>query len=234
MLATVVHSQSKASTSETLKDMRAVLRFFVLVLCSSLFVSASGFAQAKDKPRLEAPIGAAIQKDNFYPRVKLETSMGDIVIELNRAKAPLTTNNFLTYVQQKEYDNTLFHRIIPNYIVQGGGYDPEFKEKKSNYKIINESGNGLKNETYSVAMARMNSPHSAKRQFFFNMKDNENLDPGRQWGYAVFAMVVEGQDIVDAMAAVETHVDPSTGYPDTPIEDVLLKRATILPEPSFD
>lgn len=234
MLITVAHSLSKAGVSAVASLTSRAIKFFTLILCSSLLLSASSFAKAKDKPELEAPIGAAIQKDNFYPRVKLETSMGDIVIELNRAKAPLTTNNFLTYVQQKEYDNTLFHRIIPNYIVQGGGYDPEFKEKKSNYKIINESGNGLKNETYSVAMARMNSPHSAKRQFFFNMKDNDNLDPGRQWGYAVFAMVVEGQDVVDAMAMVETHVDPGTGYPDTPVEDVLLKRASVLPEPSFD
>ena len=97
------------------------------------------YSQARETPKLSSPIGEAIQKDNYYPRVKFETSMGDIVIELSRSKAPITTNNFLTYVKEKEYDNTLFHRIIADYIVQGGAYTPEFIERKSNYKIINES-----------------------------------------------------------------------------------------------
>jgi peptidyl-prolyl cis-trans isomerase A (cyclophilin A) len=118
--------------------------------------------------------------------------------------------------------------------VQGGGYDLDYKEKESYFKIINESGNGLKNEMYTIAMARMNDPHSAKRQFFFNVQDNDNLDPGRQWGYAVFGLVMEGQDVIDAMSKVETDIDQGTGYPDTPVEDVVLKRATILPEPTYD
>lgn len=191
-------------------------------------------AQSKETPRLSSPIGEKVQKDNYYPRVKFETSMGDIVIELSRSKAPVTVNNFLTYVKEKEYDNTLFHRIVPGYIVQGGAYDPAYNEKKSNYKIINESGNGMKNEAYSISMARMNDPHSAKRQFFFNMKDNDNLDPGRNWGYAVFGSVIEGQEVLDAMSIVETEVSPVIAYPDTPVEAVILKRATILAEPSFD
>jgi peptidyl-prolyl cis-trans isomerase A (cyclophilin A) len=183
---------------------------------------------------MKSPIGAAVQKDNYYPRVKFETTMGDIVIELSRSKAPITSNNFLTYVKEKEYDNTLFHRIIPGYIVQGGGYTPEFSERKSNYKIINESGNGLKNRAYSIAMARMGDPHSAKRQFFFNMKDNDNLNPGRNWGYAVFGDVIEGQEVLDAIALVATQVNPKVGFPDTPVKNVILTRATILPEPVFD
>jgi len=206
-----------------------------IILSLVLFLMPSfAYSQARETPKLASPIGEKVQKDNYYPQVKLETSMGDIVIELSRSKAPITVNNFLTYVKEKEYDNTLFHRIIPDYIVQGGGYDLKFKDKKVNYKIVNESGNGMKNEAYSIAMARMNDPHSAKRQFFFNMKDNENLDPGRNWGYTVFGSVIEGQEVLDAMAIVKTHVSPEIGYPDTPVEPVILKRATILPEPSYD
>jgi peptidyl-prolyl cis-trans isomerase A (cyclophilin A) len=209
------------------------LRLFIL---SSLLLACSFVvnSQAREAPKLKSPIGTAVQKDNFYPQVKFETTMGDIVIELTRSKAPITSNNFLTYVKEKEYDNTLFHRIIAGYIVQGGGYTPEFSERKSNYKIINESGNGLKNEAYSIAMARMADPHSAKRQFFFNMKDNNNLDPGRRWGYTVFGAVIEGQEVLDAIALVETHVNPEIGFPDTPVENIILKRAIILPEPVFD
>ncbi|MDT0593379.1 peptidylprolyl isomerase [Glaciecola petra] len=205
-----------------------------ILLFSLLTITGELHAQARQKPKLEAPIGAAIQKDNYYPRVKMETSEGDIVVELNRAKAPLTTNNFLTYVKQGEYDNTLFHRIIVDYIVQGGGYDPEYKDKKENFKIINESGNGLKNEMYSVAMARMGDPHSAKRQFFFNMGENKNLDPGRRWGYAVFGMVMEGHEVLDKISAVETHTHPELGFIDAPIENIILKRVSILPDPNFE
>lgn len=203
------------------------------LLAMQTVVCSQAFAQAKQAPKLSIPAGEAIQKDNFYPRVKLETSMGDIIIELNRSKAPVTTNNFLLYVKQKQYDNTLFHRIIVDYIVQGGGYNPEFEEQKSFNKIINESGNGLKNTAYSIAMARMNDPHSAKRQFFFNVKDNENLDPGRSWGYTVFGDVIEGQEVIDAMSKVETEVNQLIGYPNTPVENIILKRATILPEPVY-
>ncbi|WP_371196224.1 peptidylprolyl isomerase [Glaciecola sp. SC05] len=178
--------------------------------------------------------GAKIQADNFYPLVKFETSMGDIVLELNRKRAPVTVNNFLEYVSSKEYDNTLFHRVIADYVVQGGGYTPEFKEKKLNKPIINESGNGLKNNYYSVAMARQDDPHSATRQFFFNMDENENLDPGRTWGYTVFANVTEGTEVLDAMAQVETEYRPLIRFQDVPKTPIILISATILPEPTFD
>jgi peptidyl-prolyl cis-trans isomerase A (cyclophilin A) len=209
---------------------------FRLCIISILVVTTSFVAhsQARETPKTESPIGAAVQKDNFFPQVKFETSMGDIVIELSRAKAPVTVNNFLTYVKEEEYDNTLFHRIIAGYIVQGGAYTTDFTERKSNYKIINESGNGLKNEAYSIAMARMSDPHSAKRQFFFNMKDNDNLDPGRRWGYTVFGSVIEGKEVLDAISLVDTRVNPEIGFPDTPVENVILKRAIIMPEPVFD
>ncbi len=177
--------------------------------------------------------GENIQKDNYYPMVKFETSLGDLVIELNRKRAPVTVNNFLNYVVRGEFDNTLFHRIVPGYIVQGGGYTTEYKEKKASRTIINESGNGLKNAMYSIAMAREDDPHSAKRQFFFNMKDNDNLDPGKTWGYAVFGTVIEGTDVLDKIALVETEYKALIRFQDAPREDVLLILATVLPEPEF-
>ena len=192
--------------------------FFSLIL-----VSAASFAAKK------ADDGSQIQPDNYYPKVKLETSMGDIVIELDRRRAPITVNNFLRYVDKRSYDETLFQRIIPGYIVQGGGYTPDYEEKSSYPPIFNESGNGLKNNMYTVAMARQNDPHTATRQFFFNLDDNDNLDPGRTWGYTVFGSVVEGYDVVDAMGEVETEYKALLGFADAPVENVVLNKATILP-----
>ena len=179
---------------------------------------------AKDKDD-----GSQIQPDNLYPKVKIETTMGDFVIELNRYRAPITTNNFLRYVDKRAYEDTIFHRIIPDFVVQGGGYDAEFKELAKFPPIYNESGNGLKNGYYSVAMARGNDPHSANRQFYINMGENDSLDPGRNWGYAVFGEVVEGNEVLDAMSLVQTHYHAIIGWADVPVEPVLLKKATILP-----
>ena len=200
----------------------AKLLFSILI---TTFLSFHLSAMTKTQP------GENIQKDNYYPLVKFETSLGDFVIEMNRKRAPVTVNNFLSYVKRGEFDNTLFHRIIPDYIIQGGGYGPEFKEKKASRTIINESGNGLKNDRYSISMAREDDPHSAKRQFFFNMKDNNNLDPGKTWGYTVFGSVIEGTDVLDKMAVVETEYKALIRFQDAPKEDVTLIRATILPEP---
>lgn len=203
----------------------------ITVLGSILFLICSmSQAQVIDPNKQPA---AKIQPNNFYPQVKFETSMGDIVIELNRKRAPVTVNNFLDYVNRKEYDNTLFHRVIPDYVVQGGGYTPEFQEKKTKEPIINESGNGLKNTYYSVAMARQDDPHSATRQFFFNMDENENLDPGRTWGYTVFGTVTSGTDVLDAMAQVETEYRPLIRFQDVPKTPIILKTASILPEPTY-
>lgn len=174
--------------------------------------------------------GSHIQPDNFYPRVKLETTMGDIVVELDRSRAPITANNFLRYVDKRSFEGTIFHRVIADFVVQGGGYDEEFKEPAKFPTIFNESGNGLKNDMYSIAMARQNEPHTANRQFFFNLNDNESLDPGRGWGYAVFGSVVEGYEVVDAMAQVETEYKPLIGWPDVPKTAIILKKATVLPE----
>lgn len=170
-----------------------------------------------------------IDPDNLFPQVKLETTMGTIIVELDRIRAPITVDNFLNYVVSGEYDNTIFHRIVADFIVQGGGYTKDFDMKKVQENIINESGNGLKNEIGTIAMAKENRPHTANRQFFFNVADNSSLDPGRRWGYAVFGAIVEGQDVVDAMAKVKTDYNDGMGWENVPIEPVVLIKASLLP-----
>lgn len=193
-----------------------------LLLISALLVSSLSLAKPKDD-------GSQIQPDNYYPRVKLLTSMGDFVVELDRSKAPITANNFLRYVDKRSYEDTIFHRVIAEFVVQGGGYDKNFAEKPSFGTIYNESGNGLKNRMYSITMARQNDPHSATRQFFINMNDNESLDPGRTWGYTVFGSVVEGEEVLDNISQVKTDYDQTYGWADVPVEQVILHKALILP-----
>lgn len=173
--------------------------------------------------------GAEIQPDNLFPRVQIETVAGKIIVELDRSRAPITTNNFLAYVASGHYDNTIFHRIIADFVVQGGGYEADFTERKLRDPIYNESGNGLKNEIYSIAMARDNDPHSAASQFYFNMADNTNLDPGKNWGYTVFGMVMEGTEVLDILVKAPTEFNAEVGWEDVPTRPVLLKKATILP-----
>ena len=155
--------------------------------------------------------------------------MGVIIVELDRIRAPITVNNFLTYVVSGEYNNTIFHRIVPEFIVQGGGYTQDFEVKKIHKTIVNESGNGLKNELGTIAMAKENHPHSANRQFFFNIADNSSLDPGRRWGYAVFGAIIEGQEVVDAMALVATKYNEEMDWEDVPIKPIMLIKASLLP-----
>jgi len=194
----------------------------VIIICI-LFLNIALFSS----PILAKSI--AIDPTNIYPKVKLETSMGIIIIELNRVKAPLTVDNFLIYVISGEYNNTIFHRIIEDFIVQGGGYDADFVSKKLNDNIVNESGNGLKNETGTIAMAKESRPHTANRQFFFNINDNTNLDPGRHWGYTVFGTIVEGDEVLEAIAKVKTDYNEVIGWNDVPVEPVILIKATLLP-----
>jgi peptidyl-prolyl cis-trans isomerase A (cyclophilin A) len=172
----------------------------------------------------------AIDPTNIFPKVKLETSMGIIIIELDRVKAPITVDNFLTYVVTGEYNNTIFHRVIENFIVQGGGYDVNFTPKKLNKSIINESGNGLRNRVGTIAMAKENRPHTANRQFFFNINNNTTLDPGRHWGYAVFGAITEGEEVLEAIAKVKTDYNETIGWENVPIEPIMLIKATLLPE----
>ncbi len=199
-----------------------MIRSLIVTMFMAL-VAASAFA-ATDKQD-----GADIQPDNYYPRVKLVTSMGDIVVELYRRRAPITVNNFLHYVDVGSYNNTIFHRVVPGFVVQGGGYTTELDEKVSFGEIFNESGNGLKNTLYSIAMARQNDPHTATRQFFFNLNDNTSLDPGKDWGYTVFGMIVEGVDVVEAISEVETEYEITLNAPHAPKEQVVLKKAEVLP-----
>ena len=166
--------------------------------------------------------------DNLFPVVKLETSMGNIEVELNRMRAPITSNNFLRYVLEGEYDGTIFHRVMPGFVVQGGGYTKVIEEKTMHDNIFNESGNGLQNTTGSIAMARYDDPHSATRQFYFNMDNNTSLNPNsRNWGYAVFGEVISGMEVLEAIAAVETGYSEDLDAEDVPVTPVLLVRASV-------
>ncbi|GAA0784897.1 peptidyl-prolyl cis-trans isomerase [Shewanella aestuarii] len=170
-----------------------------------------------------------IQPDTLYPKVAFDTSMGKIVVELDRTRAPRTVDNFLTYVVKGEYNNTIFHRVIAEFVVQGGGLTPTLEELPSSDAVVNESGNGLSNGLGTIAMARDNDPHSATRQFYFNVGDNKKLDPSkRRWGYAVFGEVVEGMDVLEAISLVPTAHNTSLNWPDVPVNQVILNKATLL------
>jgi len=170
--------------------------------------------------------------DNLFPTVRLETSMGDIVVELNRMRAPVTANNFLRYVLAGKYDGTIFHRVMPGFVVQGGGYTENLEERELFPPIINESGNGLKNMPMTIAMARFDDPHSATNQFFFNLAANESLDPNaRSWGYAVFGQVISGQEVIEAIASVETGYSENLDAQDVPLVTVKLLSASVLEQP---
>ena len=173
-----------------------------------------------------------VLKDNLFPTVHLETTMGDIVVELDRRRAPVTSNNFLRYVLAGQYDNTIFHRVIADFVVQGGGYTESIEERELFPPIINESGNGLENLPMTVAMARYDDPHSATSQFYFNLAANSSLDPNsRNWGYAVFGIVVSGQDVVTQIGAVPTGYHELLDAEDVPVTPVRLIKATVLEQP---
>ncbi len=169
-------------------------------------------------------------ENSMNPKVKLTTSMGDIVLELDAEKAPVTVENFVNYVENNHYDGLIFHRIIPGFMVQGGGMEPGMKERSNLSPIENEADNGLKNNKGTIAMARTNDPHSATSQFFINLSDNEFLNhtskDSRGWGYTVFGEVVEGIDVVEAMGTVQT--GNVAGHGDVPNVDVVLIKAEIV------
>jgi peptidyl-prolyl cis-trans isomerase B (cyclophilin B) len=165
-------------------------------------------------------------------QVLLKTNKGDITLTLDAVKAPKTVANFLAYVKSGHYDGTIFHRVIDNFMIQGGGMSPGMKQKPTQAEIENEANNGLKNVNGSVAMARTNEPHSASSQFFINVNDNDFLNhtaPTAQgWGYAVFGAVSDGMDVVNAIRKVKTG---SSGFhQDVPTEDVVIEKATVLAE----
>ena len=162
--------------------------------------------------------------------IKLETSHGDITIELDSKKAPETAANFTQYVKDGHYDNTIFHRVIDGFMIQGGGFEPGMKQKPTRGSIKNEAQNGLKNQTYTVAMARTPDPHSASSQFFINVTDNGFLDfraaNAREFGYCVFGRVVEGQDVVDQIKKVPTTTRGM--HSDVPVQDVVISKAEVV------
>lgn len=161
--------------------------------------------------------------------VILKTSMGDITLELDAEKAPITVENFLDYVKNGFYSNTIFHRVIKGFMIQGGGFEAGMNQKSTKDPIKNEASNGLSNDHYTIAMARTNEPHSASSQFFINTKNNGFLNFSSEtpqgWGYCVFGKVVAGQDVVDAIEAVATG---SSGFhQDVPVEDVVIHSAEL-------
>jgi peptidyl-prolyl cis-trans isomerase B (cyclophilin B) len=159
--------------------------------------------------------------------VELTTSAGNIRIELDDAKAPVSTDNFLAYVRSGHYDGTVFHRVIKGFMVQGGGFEAGMKQKPTRATIANEANNGLKNNKYTLAMARTSAPHSASAQFFINTVDNAFLnfksETPQGWGYAVFGRVVAGNDVVDKIEGVAT--GPRGGHDDVPLQDVVILKA---------
>lgn len=185
-----------------------------LALFCSLFIVSLGQANA----------------DDMHPHVRISTNMGDIVLELDREKAPKSVENFLNYVQEGFYDGTIFHRVIDGFMVQGGGFTQDFQKKSTRAPIGNEANNGLKNLNGTIAMARTNDPHSATAQFFINVADNGFLDhrspTPRGWGYAVFGKVVEGMDVVNKIRKTPT----GSGGPfrtDVPLTPVIMEKVTV-------
>lgn len=158
--------------------------------------------------------------------ITLKTNHGDIVLELDAESAPKTTENFIQYVKEGHFDGTIFHRVISNFMIQGGGFAAGMKEKRTRAPIENEAKNGLSNLTGTIAMARTSDPHSASAQFFINVADNKFLDyPGQDgWGYCVFGKVTAGMDVVDKMKSVAT--TSRMGHQDVPVEDLIIEKAT--------
>ncbi len=173
---------------------------------------------------------AVAHADQKNPKVKLTTTMGEVVIELDGEKAPITTENFVVYVKGKQYDGTIFHRVIPGFMIQGGGFDKDMKEKPTKAPIKNEAANGLKNTTGTIAMARTSDPNSATAQFFINVKDNASLDHKDNtpagMGYAVFGKVVSGMEVVHKIEQVKTTT--KSPYQNVPVEAVIITKAEIV------
>jgi len=192
---------------------------------SALLHTAHAQETAKDAAKETAQEVAK----NSAPKVKLVTSMGDIVVQLDAAKAPKTVANFLAYVQDKHYEGTIFHRVIDGFMIQGGGFTAEMKQKPTKPPVPLEADNGLKNDRYTIAMARTGDPDSATSQFFINVTDNKMLNAPSPdgHGYTVFGKVVQGQEVVDKIKAVPT--GSKGGFQDVPKETVTIEAATLVP-----
>jgi cyclophilin family peptidyl-prolyl cis-trans isomerase len=197
--------------------------------------AAAAPASSAASPAAAAPAAAPKAPKPAAPattyQVLVVTSLGNFTIELNAERAPLTVANFLKYVDQGHYTNTIFHRVIANFVIQGGGFGTDDKPRAAPYKVVNESGNGLTNERGTVGMARSQEPHSSDAQFYVNLYDNEALDPSKtRWGYAVFGKVVSGMDVVDKIGNVPTG-SHGPFKEDSPLKAVVIERIERIPGP---
>ena len=206
------------------------LHLLRLTACSFALAFAPALVSAAPAAAPSNSTSEGTKAMSTNPRVKLHTNQGDMVITLDAAKAPKTVENFLTYVKEGFYNGTVFHRVIDGFMIQGGGFEPGMKQKQTHAPIENEANNGLKNDKYTLAMARTSDPHSATAQFFINVADNGFLNhtaPSAQgWGYAVFGKVVSGTDVVDKIKAVKT--GRKGFHDDVPKEDVIIEKAVAL------
>jgi cyclophilin family peptidyl-prolyl cis-trans isomerase len=193
------------------------MRLFLISILTLLTLGS--IAHAEDKKNMSA-----------NQQVKLETSLGDIIIEVDAEKAPLSAKNFLDYVNSNHFNGTIFHRVIPGFMAQGGGFDKDFKQKSTNDAIKNEADNGLKNTRGTLAMARTSDPDSASSQFFINLKDNAFLDfkskTPQGWGYAVFGRVIDGMDVVDKMA--EQPTGSNGQHQDVPKTPIIINKVSLV------
>jgi len=205
-----------------------LLRLLACTLALTAIVPATAGAQPTAPSTPSSTEGT--KPMSTTPRVKLQTNQGAIVITLDAEKAPKTVENFLNYVKSGFYDGTIFHRVIDGFMVQGGGFEPGLKQKPTQAPIENEANNGLKNDKYTLAMARTSDPHSATAQFFINVSDNDFLNftapTPNGWGYAVFGKVTEGTEVVDKIKSVKT--GNSGFHQNVPTEDVIIEKAEVL------
>ena len=204
-----------------MQGLKTALKVSVLLLAWT-FVGTSAIA-------MECTVETTVYPDEYFPQVRISTSEGDFLVELDRRRAPITVNNFLRYVDSGAYRGTMFHRVIDGFVVQGGGYAPDGKEIDTLGDILNESGNGLANNQRTIAMARHDDPHTATSQFYFNLADNESLNPNRKnWGYTVFGRVTEGWEVVEKIGAVETDFSEVMGSTDVPVAPVTVTDVTLV------
>lgn len=197
--------------------MKKLLCYLILCISTPLFAETGAPAARADDAIKTQPT-----------QVKLETNLGNIVIQLNSEKAPVSAANFLSYTQSGFYDGTVFHRVINGFMIQGGGFGTDMSKKTTLAPIHNESDNGLSNRTGTIAMARTSAPHSATAQFFINVNNNTNLDHAAgRWGYAVFGEVIEGMDLINQIKQVPTTTRDN--YRDVPVDPIVILKATTLP-----
>lgn len=206
------------------------LHLLRLTACSFALAFAPALVSAAPAAAPSNSTSEGTKAMSTNPRVKLHTNQGDMVITLDAAKAPKTVENFLTYVKEGLYNGTVFHRVIDGFMIQGGGFEPGMKQKQTHAPIENEANNGLKNDKYTLAMARTSDPHSATAQFFINVSNNDFLNftapTPNGWGYAVFGTITEGTDVVDKIKGVKTG---NKGFhQNVPNEDVIIEKAEVL------